>query len=307
MPQNSTNQDIDLAELFREFWQAKLFIIIVTAIFSIASVIYALNIPDIYRSEALLAPASSQKNAGLGSLGSLGGLASLAGVNLGAAGTDKTALAIEVLSSREFINGVISRHDLLAPLLASKNWQIKTNKLIYDNEIYNPETQEWLREVNPPRQAKPSLQEAYEEFIKRLKVQQSKDNGMVTLSIEHYSPYVARLWVSILVSDLNRFMKTSDMEDAQKSLSYLEQQLEKTSVEELRKALYQLIEEQTKTLMLTQVTDEYVFKIIDPPIVSEKKAKPSRALICIVGAFLGAFLACFFVLIRFLTTDSGNN
>ena len=57
-----------------------------------------------------------------------------------------------------------------------------------------------------------------------------------------------------------------------------------------------MIEEQTKTLMLAEVSDEYVFKTISPAKVSEEKAKPKpkRALI----VMLGGMLAVIIVLIR---------
>ncbi|MDP4536903.1 Wzz/FepE/Etk N-terminal domain-containing protein [Alkalimonas collagenimarina] len=300
MAEQTPTQDVDLAELFRTFWRAKLFIIGFTALFAVGSVFYALSLSDVYRSDALLAPANTQQKPGMGALGQLGGLASLAGVNLGGQGTDKTALALEVLRSRDFIGRLIEQHDLFVPVMAAKDWRVTSNELVLDESIYDASTDTWLRDAKPPRQSKPSVQETYEEFIKLLQVRQSKDNGMVTVSIEHYSPHIAQQWVQLLITELNAFMKQRDMEEARRSMTYLEQQLQKTQVEEIRRALFQLIEEQTKTLMLTQVSDEYVFKIIDPPIASEKKAKPSRALICIIGTLFGGFLACLVVLIRFL-------
>ena len=47
----------------------------------------------------------------------------------------------------------------------------------------------------------------------------------------------------------------------------------------------QLIEEQTKTIMLANVSKDYVFDVIDPPVAPELKSKPSRAVICVLGTF----------------------
>lgn len=300
MNEKAVDQELDLSQLFRAFIRAKWMIISITSFFAIISLIVALNLPDIYRSDTLLAPAGSQQQSPIGALGQLGGLASLAGINIGEPSVDKTALALEILRSRDFIGRFIEKYDLFVPLMASKEWDLKSNKLVIDDDIYNESTKTWVREVSPPLKPKPSLQEAYEKFLELMQIQQSKDNGMVTLSIEHYSPYIAQEWVSLLITELNLFMKRRDMQEAQRSMSYLEQQLKETQVEELRSVLFQLIEEQTKTLMLTQVTDEYAFKVIDPPIVSEKKAKPSRALICILSTLFGGFFACFLVFIKFL-------
>lgn len=303
MTENVTQQarvaddEIDLRELFAAIWQGKWIIIAVTAVFAVASVFYALSLPNIYKSEALLAPAAEQKSAGLS--GQLGGLAALAGVSLGSgAGVDKTALAIEVVKSRDFLSRFISQRIQLQDLMAVKSWDLTTNTLKYDADVYNPESQQWLREVKPPKQAQPSLQEAYKALSEILNVSQDKATGMVKLSIEHQSPHIAQSWVQMLIADLNLEMKTRDIEEAEKSIAYLQQQISQTNIADLRTALYSLVEEQTKTLMLANVRDEYALKVIDTPIVPEEKAGPARALICLIITFLGGFIGVMVVLGR---------
>ena len=70
----------------------------------------------------------------------------------------------------------------------------------------------------------------------------------------------------------------------------------------MQSVFYQLIEEQTKNLMLAQVQDEFAFKIIDPAVVPEEKAGPKRALICVLAVLLGGMLGMGIVLIRFAFT-----
>jgi uncharacterized protein involved in exopolysaccharide biosynthesis len=67
---------------------------------------------------------------------------------------------------------------------------------------------------------------------------------------------------------------------------------------------YQLIEEQTKTIMLANVRQDYVLEVIDPAIVPEEEAQPRRALICVLTTLLGGFLAVIFVLIRGINNKS---
>jgi LPS O-antigen subunit length determinant protein (WzzB/FepE family) len=66
---------------------------------------------------------------------------------------------------------------------------------------------------------------------------------------------------------------------------------------------YQLIEEQTKNMMLTQVKAEYVLKTIDPAQVPEEKAGPKRALIVVLGTMVGGMLSVLMVLIRYFTRN----
>lgn len=305
--QNNGDDEIDLRELWNAVWRGKWLIVCVTALFAMASVFYALSLPNIYKSDALLAPASSEQQGGIGALaGQLGGLASLAGVNLGGAKDDKTVMAIEILRSREFFSIFAQQYNILPDLIAAENWDLASNSIIYDEEIFLPENNEWVREVKPPRQAKPSMQEAKEEFDKLLKIAQNDESGMVNISVEHYSPYVAKQWVEWLVVSINLNMKGRDKQEAEKSIAFLQSQIEDTNIAEHKTLLFQLIEEQTKTLMFAEVRDEYVFKTIDPALVAEEKAKPKRALIVILAIVLGGMLSTVLLFIRHFASKTSD-
>jgi uncharacterized protein involved in exopolysaccharide biosynthesis len=297
-----SSDEIDLRELFSVIWQGKYLIIAITALFAIGSVIFAIKQPNIYKSEALLAPASAEQGGGgLAALaGQFGGLASMAGINLGGgAGADKTQLAIEVMKSRQFTSEFIKHHNILADLMAEPSWNLADNTLGYNNELYNRAENKWLREVEAPFKPEPSMQEAYKEFSKVIAVSSDKETGMVTISVEHVSPNVAKQWVTWLVKDINKEMKKRDVTEAIRSTEFLNKQIALTNIADIRTMLYKLIEDQAKTIMFAEVRDEYVFKTIDPALVSEEKAKPKRALIVVLGTILGGMLGVMLVLIRY--------
>lgn len=79
------DDEIDLRELFATLWSGKWLIMLVTLMFALGGVAYALYKPNIYQASVLLAPANDEGNVG-GIGGQLGGLASLAGINLGSGG-----------------------------------------------------------------------------------------------------------------------------------------------------------------------------------------------------------------------------
>ncbi|MGY0649137.1 MAG: Wzz/FepE/Etk N-terminal domain-containing protein, partial [Paraglaciecola chathamensis] len=273
----NNDDEIDLRELWNVIWRGKWIIIAITAIFAVASVLYALSLPNIYKSEALLAPADSDQQGGLSGLsGQLGGLVSLAGVNLGGGKTDKTALAIEILKSREFFAKFAEKHNILPDLMAVKEWDMTTNTVVYDEEIYSSESGEWVREVKAPRTSKPSNQEGKKVFERLFSVEKNLETGMISIRIEHQSPFIAKKWVDWLIDDINLEMKVRDASEAENSIAYLESQILTTNIVEQKTLLYQLIEEQAKTLMFAEVRIEYAFFTIDKAIVPEKKSGPSR-------------------------------
>ncbi|HCG7674271.1 TPA: LPS O-antigen length regulator [Vibrio parahaemolyticus] len=301
-PQSQPSGDeIDLRELFKALWKGKWIIIATTFIFAASSVLYALSLPNIYKSDALLAPAESSNGGGLSKMaGQLGGLAALAGVNLGTDESSQTDLAVQVMKSRQFVEAFIKKHDLLVPLMAAKDWNLTNNKLILDEELYNPTTGEWLRDPNGLRGATPTAQEAFEVFSKEvLNLSQDKESGLYTISVKHYSPYVAQQWVSWLIEDINQVMRERTIAETSQNLAYLNAQLQKTAVTDMQSTFYKLIEEQTKSLMLAEVQEEFIFKVVDPAVVPELKDGPKRALICVLGTLLGGMLGGAIVLIRF--------
>ena len=294
------DDEIDLRELFRILWAGKWLIGGITFAVTVIAVIVALMLPNVYRAEALLASNQEDGAGGLSALAAqYGGLASLAGINLGSGSSDKIALGLEILKSRKFISSFIRRHDILVPLMAAKSWDLETGELKINSDIYDVSAKKWVRDVKPPRKTIPSLQEAYKVFSEGiLSVDQDKKTGFVTIAVEHYSPAIAKQWVDWLVQDINTTVMRREVDEAEQAIEYLNKQIASTSLADLRNVFFRLIEEQIKTVMLAKVSSEYMFRTIDPAVVPEIKAKPKRALIAILGLFLGGMVGVIVVLFK---------
>jgi uncharacterized protein involved in exopolysaccharide biosynthesis len=300
----SVNDDeIDLKELFSALWAGKITIILTTFVASIIAVAIALSMPNIYRAEALLSPVSSDGGGMNGLANKFGGLASLAGVSLGGGGFDKTTMGIEVLKSRTFFADFVDKHPVMVDLMASNGWDSNNNKILIDTEIYDVASQVWVREAKAPRNSEPSVQEAHKEFSQLLSVSQDKESSFITIAIEHYSPYVAKQWVDWLVQDINNTIRNQEVQQAQRSIDYLLNQIDQTKLAELQMGFFELIQSQTETIMLANASPEYLFKTLDPAVVPELKTKPSRALICVLGAMLGGMLGVLIVLVRYFSSS----
>ena len=295
---SSNDGAIDLYDLFRVLWAGKWLIGGITFTVAVIAVIVALILPNIYRAEALLAPNDREGAGGLSALAAqYGGLASLAGINLPSESVDKTALGLEVLRSRKFISEFIDRHDILVPLMATEGWDSATGDLIIDRDDFDTASGKWVRDVSPPKSTIPSSQEAYETFIDLMYVNQDKRTSFITVAVEHYSPLVAKQWVDWLIDDLNSSILRQDVDEAEKAIEYLNTQIENTPIADLKNVFFRLIEEQTKTVMLAKVTDEYLLKTLDPAVAPELKSKPQRSIIVILSMCLGFFLAALVVIV----------
>jgi len=300
--ERQTDDEIDLSELWKAIRSGKILIVAISFIFAVASITYALSKPDIYKASILLAPTASEGGGGLAGLsGQFGGLASLAGINLGGNGGDKTTLALEIIKSRSFIEKFISKHKLLIPLMAAEKWSTNTNELLYDKDLYDVNNRKWVREVTATQTVEPSPWESFKAFSQLLSVSQDKTTSMVIIELSFFSPGIAKQWLIWLVEDLNNFIREQDQQDSKNSINYLTKQLEKTQIANMETVFYQLIEEQTKNMMLTQVNKEYVLKTVDPAQVPDRKDQPKRALIVVLGTMLGGMISVFIVLIRYFS------
>jgi LPS O-antigen subunit length determinant protein (WzzB/FepE family) len=298
--QNDTQYDdeIDLRELFGVLWAAKRKIIAITAVFAVVSVIYALLVPDQYKATALLAPAELNGGGLSGALGQLGGLASLAGVSIGAGESSEAQIAQEIMKSWSFIDGFVVVNDLVIEVFAAEGWDRESNQLQIDDDIYDAETKTWLVENdNTGELGPPSSWELFEEFSERLAVSEDKKSGLVSVSIEYYSPQIAKQWLDMYVAAINAHMQQREVEKVTNNINYLQAQIEKTSIAEMREVFYTIIEEQTKNKMVAEASPDYAFVAVSPSMVPEEKSQPKRALICILGTLLGGMLSVLLVLI----------
>ncbi|KJZ04686.1 Wzz/FepE/Etk N-terminal domain-containing protein [Pseudoalteromonas piscicida] len=291
--------EVDLTEILSVLWRGKWLIILITAVFAVSSVFFALSLPNTYKATVLLSPVEDTQGGMLSSLKSeFGGLAAMAGVNLGGGKGDKSALALQVMQSRSFLNNFVEKYELKPKLMATEGWDLGSNQLIYNAKVYDKEAGIWLRDVAAPFKPEPGIQEVFEHIrAQNLAVIEEKEKGLITIAMTHYSPYLAKEMVENIVVEINDYMKAEAVAESNVKIEYLKKALAETSVADMQKIFYQLIEQQEQTKMLAQTQSQYVFKTIDPAILPIQKAGPKRALICLGITFLGSVLA--FVLLLF--------
>jgi uncharacterized protein involved in exopolysaccharide biosynthesis len=300
-----SNGDIDLRDVISVLWSRKVLLLFSSVVAGVTAMLFTMTMPDMYRSDALLASADDSNGGGFAALsGQLGGLASLAGLSLGKVDTDKIQLAVEVMRSRAFLIDFINRRDILVPLMASKEWNSETGDLVVDSDVFDPTEGRWGEQDGD---GPPSNLRAYSEISKILKISQSKETGLVKVSVDHVSPFLARQWVQWLIEDVNEQMKQRDIAEAQKSIEYLKEQLTETSIAGMQQVFYQLIEKQMQTIVLANVRDQYVFKIVDPPMVPEEKAGPKRAMIALLASVVGMIVAMGLVVLVYIGRRSQMN
>lgn len=255
---------------------------------ALALLLILVNTPNKFISSGVYAPAEHLQGDGLSGLaGSLGGLAGLAGLNLNTSKRDSLQIALEIAKSKKFLFKLIESENLKPGIFAVSSWNEDLNTLIYKQDIYNVSTNTWLRdELNP----EPSTFEVYKVLKDNLSINFDEKNTLVKISYSHVSPHFAQEIVSTIETALNLELKNRNIKEAEVSISLLESSATTTSNIDLKGLLYELVEEQTKKLLLAKSRQYYILEPIDPPIVPEEKSSPKRGLILISFTVLYFFM-----------------
>jgi uncharacterized protein involved in exopolysaccharide biosynthesis len=265
--------DLDIGAVATVLWKGKGVIGLLTAVGAIVAVVYVFVQPEIFRSEALLQP--RQQSGSLGRLAGLGALAAelggISGAALPTAGGTERDVSVATLRSRAVIEAFITENDLLPKIYESK-WD--RNAKVWKN----------------PTRA-PTVWEAYNDFTKDvLEIREDRRTGLVTIAVEWTNPEEARQWVTEIVARTNAHLKQRAIQEGEKNLAYLQSQVQQIGQVELVQALYGLVEEQLKQMMVAKGGDEFALKTVDPAVVPKKRIRPSRVLTSLVGLFVGGLL-----------------
>src|SRR5210317_681794 len=152
---NNYDDEIDLREIFHILWGRIFYIGVITSIFSLISIMYALMLPNIFQSQAMMMP--MEEDAGLqGMLGQYSGMASLAGISLPSESGSKAQEAIARIQSFEFFSNSFLPQIKLENLMAVKKWNQASNTLTYNESAFNAESGQWVRNVKLPTSTIPS-------------------------------------------------------------------------------------------------------------------------------------------------------
>jgi uncharacterized protein involved in exopolysaccharide biosynthesis len=240
-----------------------LWIVGITTGFAIVSVIAALVVTEVYRAEVVIIPVSEEPGGRrLGALArQFGGLA---GVDVGAmAGGGGNELAVPYLKSRSLASQFIEQHNLIPVLF-----------------------QDALADEPP------TLWMATQMFVRNVRsVTMEPATGLVTVSVEWTDPVTAAEWANGLVSLVNENLRERARSGAERNISYMNARIEETSIVPVQQMMFNLIENELKTVMLANAREEYAFNVVDHAVPPEMRSRPQRTLMVILGTMFGGFLS----------------
>jgi uncharacterized protein involved in exopolysaccharide biosynthesis len=289
--------EINLLDLFIVLLKHKVMIFSVVFLAGIAALVISLLMPNVYRSEATIAPTTQEKSGG--GLAALGGFGAMIAAEVGIGATGSLDQFDVVLKSRDLTSTIVREHNLL-PVIFEKSWDAKAGNWKVSEPSLLQNAAEALKGIfgttpdgKDSVSKTPTLQDAYKPMQELLVKTPDKKQNVMRLSFESKDPKMAQAILNYYIVGLSEFLRRQTLEDAAAQQVHLTQQLAKTTDPLLKNRLYELIAKQIEKETLARIQRYYSFNVIDPAFIPEKKFKPKRAQICMISVVVAFFIAIF--------------
>ena len=271
MSEDKTDFEINLVEelkfLKKSIKLLTVFSLLTASIFGI----YSFNLPKQYMSSVVMVPSEeiskSQGLNGISSISSTFGLSS-------SKGPSKLSISLAIMNSRSFLDSYAKTNEM-EKFLFPDEWDNSNNKWIDKS----PKSESIAKKI-------------------RSLFSISENRDIYTLKLEWTDPDQAAQWANNLVKHLNNYVNLQDKESGKLKISFLESQLKKSDLANINNILFRMIEEQMKKNMLVDISDEYVFKVLDEAIPTYLNHKPKKLQIIFLGFFIGFILGVIYIYLR---------
>lgn len=265
------SSDLDhqgLMEFGAMIWKQRNMVIALTMATVVISSVVSLMLTPTYRADVLLAPVAGEENkSGMGAFGGLAGLAGLAGLSTSA---DSAEENLAILRSREFLWQFVKDENLMP--------------ILFEGAAAGESSSAKWR--------------AYRAFSKLMTVKQDRITKLVTISVEWADGELAAQWVNDLVARLNEHLRHQAILRSEANLGYLNKELAKTSVADMRRTLFELIVHEQKKAMLANTQEEYAFRVLDAAVPPDRKFKPKRTIIVVSSTLIAVLVAMMLAILR---------
>jgi uncharacterized protein involved in exopolysaccharide biosynthesis len=292
--------EINLLDYWRVIQKRKKLIIRLVSGVVFATAILSLFMTNIYQAKVVITPIAGKDGS------AAGGTASMLAQQFGIiqAGPAPGTEIFNLLNSNILKQKIIEKNHLM-PVLFEDDWDKEKNAWKKGGYSLNPLKLVGVisRQFNPPPASikkEPGVPDTWDGIRKLMTVikatQNLKDNT-ITITTEYKDPEMAANLARFTLNTLIDHITDEAKRVAKINKEYLEKQIVENADPFIKQKIYALIAQQVETIMMAEIKENFAFKIIDPPIVPDKKIKPKRTQMVmisfVVALFLGIFAAFF--------------
>ncbi len=242
---------------------------------------YMYTRPNVYKSSATITPAAEEgkQNPALGAFAALG-------VSVG--GPSKVEDLELLFRSNELTARVFSKQDLW-PVVLQDRYDAKTGNM----------KPSWLDGIFGRGEAKPpGPWDAIRAARRRFAVAVNRRAGSIALSFESTSAQGAADVVRRYLDEAKNRLQEEALERANRNKRFIEDQIARTADLVSRERLYSLLGQEMEKEMMARNREQFGFRVVDPPMVADRKSGPKRGMTAVVAVFLSACALGMYFLMR---------
>ena len=146
----------------------------------------------------------------------------------------------------------------------------------------------------------------YRTISNLLVINSVRSSGLIEIGFKNINPYNAKKWTEWIISDLNSKIKEFEIKESKDTIEKYTSKEYQTSYKILNQTYNMFIESNIKNIMMASIED-YPLKIIDPPFLPDRKIKPRRSIISILGAIFGGGIVMYICLIKYFYFSERND
>ncbi len=231
--------DDPLAYAVLTIWKYRFFSILIFSVITTIGLVHCVTRDRVYEVNAMLVRASADAESSGPTITSP--FSSFVSVSQKGGAVDRGKEALLVLKSKSFSDGFLRERGLLPEL--------------FPDAVRGGE--------------KVSIRQATAYWQSIFSITED-DEGLVKAGIVWRDRQQAYQWLLLVVQDINQYMRSKAIEQANENIEYLQREIEKTPVLEMRQVLYELMRAETKDAMLANTKEQFVFRYVDPPVVLDE-------------------------------------
>src|SRR3990170_4097802 len=234
--------------------------------------------PNLYKATAVITPAGDEgkQNSTLGAFASFGVLVG---------GPTKVEDLEALFKSNDLTVRVFRKYNLW-PIVAPDRFDAKTGKMKigWKDRLFGKQ-----EESKPPGDWD-GIRTAQSGLV----VAVNRKNGTLSLSFESPSAEGSANIVHYYLDEAKNRLQEEAFERAVNNKKFIEGQIGRTVDALTRDRLYSLYGQEVEREMMARNREQFGFRIIDSPRITDRKSKPHRAIAAIVAATLSFFIGCAF-------------
>ncbi len=298
--QNIDEDEIDLRELWQTILRGKKIIAIVVTVVVIFTFIYALKMPNVYKSESILIPTAQDSGGGLGGLG---GLAAMAGVSLGGGSMTPDVAFNSLLHNYAFMKEFVKANKIYehySDTNLDKKYVFALGfRGVYDFFKSSPELDN-TKDIDYDAVVYDLIKSIQSSFS----ISADKKTALITVSYSDSDRSYPPVIIEAFLKDASAYLVENNLRIINHKLSYFEKELMTADGFELRTSISSMISKILEEKVMMKAKTYYQCDILTRPSESyiKDKTKPKRALMLVVSfitsLILGIFLVFFLEFIR---------